>query len=223
MNKFLFSIALILQIVLSSCTENTADNTAETTNQAAVNSVSQKLADSLIIEPEENAGDLSDLFTYHNKLLVNGHVEINVLGIGTTSVGNYLILKSDKKRGSYVSITGDKQGRIVNSIATDMDADHQIEVILFIRDEKTSWGKLLIHEIDSLQNHTRITLPDLSSDLAEGYKGQDTFYVEKNKIIREFPVFPNSSSGTQTASARRHIQYVLKNNTLLSSGHQTKQ
>jgi hypothetical protein len=146
-----------------------------------------------------------------------------VLGIGRTDVGNYLILKSDKKRESYVSITGDKQGRIINSNATDLDADHHIEVIIFIRDEKTSRGNLLIHEIDSLQNHTRITLPDLSSDLSEGYRGQDTFYVQNNKIIREFPVFPKNSSDTQKASARKNIQYVLKNNALLPSGQQTIQ
>jgi hypothetical protein len=200
-----------------SCTENAADNTNDSGG-----SVSQLLADTLMIQPEEDAGSLSELFTYHNKLVISPDMDVHVLGTGGSDKGNYLILKSDKSRSNYVSITGDRQGHIITSSVTDMDADHQIEVIIFTRSEKDSRGSLIIHEIDSLNNHTRIALPELASDLSQGYEGQDTLFVASNKIIREFPVFPKAGSGTKASTGRRHIEYVLKSNSLLPSNHHTQ-
>jgi hypothetical protein len=205
---------------LISCSESTGDsrnNLVSVANDAAP--ASQRRPDTFVIQPEANPGDLSDLFTYHNKLTLNNDITFDVLGLGTQAVGNYLILKSDKSRSKYVSITGDKQGRIVHSVATDIDADHQIEVILFIKNMTDLKGKLIIHEIDSLNKHNNIMLPELTPDLAEGYQGRDTFYVQNNKIIREFPVFSKSATGSKAGTNKRHIEYVLKNNTLLPSSH----
>lgn len=200
----------VLITLLSSCTDNTGSSA---NNQESATSTRQAV-DTFVVEAEAQAGDLSDLFTYHKKLILNDAITFDVLGIGTTVTGNYLIIKSDKRTGAYASITGDKQGHIVHSYATDMDADQQIEVIIFTRNEDNQQGSLIIHEIDSLNNHTKITLPELTTDLAEGYQGQDTFFVKGNSIIRKFPVAVANSTGN---ASTKSIEYVLMNNALLPS------
>ena len=208
--KLIYTFCLLT--LLNGCTENVGD----TANNQEATTTPQTIADTFLVEPDANSGDLQELFTFHRKLQVNNDISFDVLGIGKTARGNYLILKSDKRNGTYASITGDKQGRLIHSYATDMDSDQQIEVIIFTKTGNQQRGNLIIHEIDSLNNHTEITLPDLTPDVADGYQGQDTFYVAGNKIIREFPVFPKDSAGQANAN-RRHIEYVLKNNALLPS------
>jgi hypothetical protein len=218
-NVNLFYLFLLMALLLGSCTEN-AGTTENSANNLAAVPASQKISDTFHVEPEVQSGDLSDLFTYHKKLNINNNITFDVLGIGAQTAGNYLILKNDKAKNTYTSITGDKQGRIIHSSATDMDADHQIEVILFIRNKADTKGNLIIHEIDSLNNQNRINLPELTSDLADGYSGQDTFYVQNNKIIREFPVTGKKTATQAARTDKRRIEYVLKSNALLPSSHE---
>lgn len=203
-------------LILNSCTDN-IDSSA---NNQAADTQAQTAVDTFVVEPEANSGDLADLFTFHQKLNLNANISFDVLGVGTPNGGNYLILKSDKKKNKYTSITGDKEGQIVQAYATDMDADQQIEVIIAIKSMDNRKGTLIIHEIDSLNNQTKITLPELTTEGAQGYQGQDTFYVKGNKIIREFSV-RSSSTSTGTSNSRR-IEYVLKNNAFLPSAQGEK-
>ena len=171
-----------------------------------------------VIFPETDSVSLSELFINHHKLLVNNKLTFDVLSLGAPMNGSYLILKSDQSRASYTAITGERQGYITNSSATDLDADDQIEVLIYVKRSKNDQGSVIIHEIDSLNNHTQVSLPELTTDLSDGYDGRDSFYVANGKIIREFPIFKENKA----IGKIRHIEYVLKNNTLLSSGHLDK-
>lgn len=194
--------------ILSSCTEN---NGAATVSTAADTPV-QQATDTFVVEPEAQAGDLTELFTFHRKLNVQ-NMTFHVLGLGTMASGNYLIIKSSNDGQKFTSITGDKKGRIVQAYATDMDADKQMEIIISIKSPVDQKGTLIVHEIDSLNNQNKITLPELTTDFLEGYQGQDSFFVKGNKIIREFLV----STKDEGKTGKRTIEYVLKNNTLLPS------
>jgi hypothetical protein len=138
-----------------------------------------------------------------------------VLSLGTPQKGGYLILKSDMNQQKYTAMSGEREGYINGSNAVDLDADEQIEILIYVKKGKEGNGNIIIHEIDSLNNHTKINLPDLTNDISDGYKGRDTFYVANNKIVREFPVYESN----KPIGKRRRIEYVLKNNALLPSGH----
>jgi hypothetical protein len=197
-------------LTLSSCTENSGSSVSNTPSASSP----QQAADTFVVEPEAHPGELTELFTFHRKLNLPNGLSFHVLALGQPASGSYLIIKSDDRGKRYTSITGNKKGRIVQAYATDMDADKQIEIIIAIESVEDRKGTLIIHEIDSLNNQTKITLPELTSDFSEGYQGQDTFFVKGNKIIREFPVSP--ASNDQKVSTRR-IEYVLSTNTLLPS------
>jgi hypothetical protein len=194
--------------ILTSCTENNGSATSDTSANAPI----QQATDTFVVEPEAQAGDLNELFTFHQKLNVQD-MTFHVLGLGTMASGNYLIIKSSNDGKKFTSITGDKKGRIVQAYATDMDADKQVEIIISIKSLEDHKGTLVIHEIDSLDNQSKITLPELTSNFLEGYQGQDSFFVKGNKIIREILVSTKDAGKT----GKRSIEYVLKNNTLLPS------
>jgi hypothetical protein len=135
-----------------------------------------------------------------------------VLSWGSESKGNYLVLKSDKLSNRYFSISGQREGRIINSFISDMDADMQAEVIVVTQNRTDNKGSLYAHEIDSHNKQTDITLPDLSPELQEGYAGQDTFYVDKEKLFREFRL-QNETAG------KRRVEYTFRNNTFILAGN----
>lgn len=175
-------------------------------------------ADNFIVAKGKNISELADLFHYHKQWLVNESLTFDILGWGPKTTGSYLILKSDKLANRFFSISGERTGKVINSFITDMDADMQEEVLIILRENTKGKANLVIHEIDSLNKQKIIYLPELSEDLTEGYYGTDSFYINNNKIIREFPVYEGQQSLKQPRG-KRSIEYILSNNTLVLSGN----
>ncbi|QHT71605.1 hypothetical protein GXP67_35530 [Rhodocytophaga rosea] len=201
---------LISSMLLTACDSQTTNG-----SQQEIVSSESKNTDTLAVETENSPTSLDNLFTYHKQFKVNDTLTFDVLSWGSESKGNYLILKSDKLSNEYFSISGQREGRIINAFITDMDADMQAEVIVVTQSRTDNKGSLYAHEIDGQNKQADIVLPDLSPELQKGYIGQDTFYVTKDRLIREFTLQNESS-------LKRKIEYTFGNNTFILSGNTDK-
>ncbi len=186
-----------------------------------VSNIATEQIDTLSVKPQEQPADLKDIFTYHKQFKVNDSLVFDVLGWGAAKKGSYLVLKSSIPTESYFSISGQRMGEIVNSYITDMDADMQLEVIIITEDNDRNKGNVYSHEIDSLNQQTDITLPELSLELKSGYVGNDTFFISQEKLIRQFQITSQNETG-DGGNAIRQIEYVFRNNTFILSGSNEK-
>lgn len=206
--------------VLFSCESQPAGG--ESTQKDNLSATQNQNIDTLSVETAVNPTALTDIFTYHKQFKVNDTITFDVLGWGTESKGSYLVLRSDKLSNRYFSISGQREGRIINSFVTDMDADLQIEVIIVTQENATKKGNIYSHEIDSLNKQTDIILPELTTELKRNYAGSDTFYLNQNKLIRQFQLTSGQNNSKGQNASQRQIDYVFKNNTFILSGNSEK-
>lgn len=210
----LFCIGLAAGIcMLSGCGSQTdTERSNENNKTSATDEV-----DTLSVKTQEQPVELRNIFTYHKQFKVNDSLVFDVLEWGAANKGSYLVLKSSRPTNNYFSISGQRTGKIVNAYITDMDADMQLEVTIITKDNDDNKGNVYSHEIDSLNQQSNITLPELSPELKSGYIGNDTFFISQDKLIHKFHI--NAKNKTADSNdAIRQIEYVFRNNTFILSG-----
>ncbi|MCY7363572.1 MAG: hypothetical protein LH629_16110, partial [Ignavibacteria bacterium] len=104
---------------------------------------------------------------------------------------------------------------MVNTLMTDLDKNGYEEMYILTKSTgSSSFMDLVGVASDSDKTFSEINIPDISekdiekNDKFGGYMGHDSVYISDNKLIREFPVYKNSS--TNIPSERRKIIYMLK-------------
>jgi hypothetical protein len=65
------------------------------------------------------------------------------------------------------------------------------------------------------KSSSAITVPELTEEemktgqLFEGYQGHDKVYIEKKKLVREFPIYRTGDANTNPTGGTRKVNYTL--------------
>jgi len=154
-------------------------------------------------------------FRFHKAIEVRPGLTLDIVswGRGSSSVGGYLILRSDSTQLNYRSVAGELDGKIMDAWDMDLDSDGNPELYIHAKGEgKGSYLSMYIYEYADNGSNQQLRFPELSSSLSEGYRGNDSVYIKDGKLLRQFPIYnKNDSTGTKTGEIRK-IEYVLRNN-----------
>lgn len=134
-------------------------------------------------------------FRFHKLVEVSPGQYYDVLSWGRASkdTGSFVILHSDSSGKKYTTTTGDLDGSIVDVYNTDMDADGNPEILIEAKStDTTKYANIYAYEFNDNQAR-KLDFPSLKSS-KKNYRGQDNFYIQEGKLIREFPSFADKKS-----------------------------
>jgi hypothetical protein len=166
-------------------------------------------------EKEYIPAKMMEPFRFHKAIEVRPGLTLDIVswGRGSSSVGAYLILRSDSTKLNYRSVSGELDGKIVDAWDMDLDSDGNPEIYIHARGEgKGSYLSMYIYEYSDGGSSQQIRFPELSDSLSEGYLGQDSIYVKDGKLIRQFPVYSKNDSSEINTGEFRKFEYTLRNN-----------
>jgi hypothetical protein len=152
-------------------------------------------------------------FRFHKLVEVSPGQYYDVLswGRGAVDTGAFVILHSDSSGRKYNTTTGDLDGRIVDAFNTDMDADGNPEILIQAKSTDTT-KHVNIYAFEFNNNTARkIDFPRLKSSKAN-YRGQDNFYIQEGKLIREFPSYTGTGTNAKLTGGKYKLQYSLSGN-----------
>jgi hypothetical protein len=153
-------------------------------------------------------------FRFHKLVEVSPGQDYDVLswGRGSKDTGTYMILHSDSAARKYTTITGDLYGAIVDAYNSDMDLDGNPEILIQVKGKDTiNYTNILAFEFTSGKAQ-KLDFPKLTKSQKQGYRGEDNFYIEEGKLIREFPLFTGTRKDAKPTATKRKLQYGLRNN-----------
>ncbi len=157
---------------------------------------------------------IMDPFRYHKLIEVSPGQYYDVLswGRGATDTGSFLILHSDSSGKKYTTTTGDLNGKIVDVYNADMDADGNPEILIQAKGKDTiNYTTIYAYEFND-NKAQKLDFPKLSGTQKRGYRGNDNFYIEEGKLIREFPIYTGSGVAAKPTGQQRKLEYGLSNN-----------
>lgn len=148
-------------------------------------------------------------FRYHKLVEVSPGQYYDVLSWGRASkdTGSFVILHSDSSGRKYTTTTGDLDGTIVDVYNTDMDADGNPELLIEAKStDTTKYANIYAYEFNDNQAR-KLDFPALKSS-KKNYRGQDKFYIQEGKLIREFPSFADGKA----TGGKFKLEYGLSDN-----------
>jgi hypothetical protein len=157
---------------------------------------------------------LIEPFRFHKMIEVSPGNDFDVLswGRGSTAVGSYLILHSDSASMKYVTTTGDLDGSIVDVYNADMDMDGNPEILIQAKaTDTTNYAVIYAFEFNN-DRADKLDFPKLTRSQRKGYRGNDNFYIQDGKFMREFPIYDGNGKNAKPTGQKRLLQYGLRNN-----------
>ncbi|MGV8879719.1 MAG: hypothetical protein ACOH2A_11885 [Sphingobacteriaceae bacterium] len=155
-------------------------------------------------------------FRYQKVIEVKPGLIFDILswGRGSSSIGAFMILRSDSISMKYTTTTGDLDGTIVDVINTDLDVDGNPEIIIQAKaSDSTVYAEVYAYEFNDRNDQAqKLTFPKLNSSQAKGYRGNDRFFMEEGKLMREFPLFESDDKDAKPTAEKRLLRYGLRNN-----------
>jgi hypothetical protein len=157
--------------------------------------------------------EIAGPFHYQKDIEVKPGLIFDILnwGRGADSLSAYLILRSDSIHKKFNSTSGELEGTIVDVWNMDMDSDGNPEIFIQTKGNKDDLN-LYINEFDNSGASQKLHFPDLSDATKKTYRGKDSIYVKDSKLIREFPVFKQDSTGKDIADGKKTLIYSLSSN-----------
>jgi len=155
-------------------------------------------------------------FKYHKLVEVapGQYYDIMSWGRGSIDTGSFLILHSDSSGKKYTTTTGDLNGTIVDVFNTDMDVDGNPEILIQAK-KKDTVNYTTVYAFEFSDNKAqKLDFPKLTASQRKGYRGNDNFYIEEGKLIREFPVYDGSGKEAKLTSQKRKLEYSMRDNSL---------
>jgi len=152
-------------------------------------------------------------FRFHKLIEVSPGQDYDVVswGRGSTKTGAFAILHSDSAAANFVTTTGDLKGTIVDVFNTDMDLDGNPEIIIEAKGIDTN-NYINVYAFEYTNGHaSKLDFPRLNVSQRRGYRGQDNFYVQDGRLMREFPLF---DANAKPNGQKRELQYGMSDNTL---------
>ena len=150
-------------------------------------------------------------FRFHKLIEVSPGQDYDVVswGRGSSKTGAFAILHSDSAAANFVTTTGDLKGTIVDVFNTDMDLDGNPEIIIQAKGIDTN-NYINVYAFEYTNGHAeKLEFPRLTVNQRRGYRGQDNFYVQDGKLLREFPLFDASAKPN---GQKRQLEYGLRDN-----------
>lgn len=153
-------------------------------------------------------------FRFHKAIEVSPGQTYDVVswGRGSTDAGAFAILHSDSSAIQYTTTTGDLDGTIADAFNADMDTDGNPEILIQAKTTDTmSYAKLYAFEFNN-GGANKLDFPKLTRSQRNGYRGGDNFFIRDGKLIREFPIYDRNDSLAKPTTAKRQLEYGLRNN-----------
>lgn len=163
--------------------------------------------------PASTAPAVQAPFRFHKLVEVSPGQYYDVLSWGRASAdtGAFVILHSDSSGRKYTATTGDLDGKITDVYNTDMDADGNPEILIQAKSTDTT-KHVNIYAFEFNDNKAReINFPSLKSSKAN-YRGNDNFYIQEGKLIREFPSYTGTGKDAKPTGGKFKLQYTLSGN-----------
>lgn len=157
---------------------------------------------------------LMEPFRFHKLIEVSPGNDFDVLswGRGSSAVGAFLILHSDSSAMKYVTTTGDLDGSIVDVYNADMDMDGNPEILIQAKaTDTTNYAIVYAFEFNN-GRADKLDFPKLNKSQRKGYRGNDNFYIQDGKFMREFPIYNGVGKDAKATGQKRLLQYGLRNN-----------
>jgi hypothetical protein len=125
---------------------------------------------------------------------------------------NQLTLTPSGFEGSNEVVKEEIDGSVVDAEVADLNSDGFPEVYIYTTSAGSgSYGALLAYASNSNKSMTPIYLPPLEEDkkLSQGYMGHDKFSIDKNSLLRKFPIYKKGDSNAEPTGGTRQITYEL--------------
>lgn len=153
-------------------------------------------------------------FRFHKLIEVSPGNDFDVLswGRGSKDVGSFEILHSDSSEMKYTTTTGDLEGSIIDVYNSDMDLDGNPEILIQAKAKDTSNYAIIYAFEFNNSRANKLDFPKLTSKQRKGYRGNDNFYIQDGKFMREFPVYDENGKDAKPTGQKRLLQYSLRNN-----------
>lgn len=102
-------------------------------------------------------------------------------------------------------------GSVVNAQVADLNSNSQPELYVFVQGAGSgSYGELVAYSVNNGRSLTPITLPELDTTLAQGYRGHDKFEIVEGCLVRRFPIYKPNDPNAHASGGERQICYKLK-------------
>ncbi|MDB5016956.1 MAG: hypothetical protein JWQ84_1788 [Mucilaginibacter sp.] len=153
-------------------------------------------------------------FRFHKLIEVSPGQDYDILswGRGSSTTGSFAILHSDSTAAKFTTTTGDLDGAIVDVYNTDMDLDGNPEILIQAKGkDSTNYTNIYAFEFSNGKAQ-KLDFPKLNKKQRQGYRGQDSFYIEDGKFFREFPIYDGNSKDAKTTGQKRKFEYGLRDN-----------
>jgi len=153
-------------------------------------------------------------FRFHKLIEVSPGNDFDVVswGRGSKDVGAFAILHSDSSDIKYTTTTGDLEGSIVDVYNSDMDLDGNPEILIQAKAKDTS-NYAVIYAFEFTNGRAnKLDFPKLTKTQRKGYRGDDNFYIQDGKFMRQFPIYDGDGKDAKPTGQKRLLQYGLRDN-----------
>jgi len=153
-------------------------------------------------------------FRFHKLIEVSPGNDFDIVswGRGSKDVGAFAILHSDSSDIKYTTTTGDLEGSIVDVYNSDMDLDGNPEILIQAKAKDTS-NYAIIYAFEFTNGKAdKLDFPKLTKSQRKGYRGEDNFYIQDGKFMRQFPIYDGDGKDAKPTGQKRLLQYGLRDN-----------
>jgi len=125
---------------------------------------------------------------------------------------NQLTIAPSGFSGSNEVMKNEVDGSVYGADVADINQDGFPEVYVYATSAGSgSYGSLIAYASNKNKSISAIYLPELSDDkkLSQGYMGHDQFSIDKNSLLRKFPIYKKGDSNAEPTGGTRQIVYEL--------------
>lgn len=103
-------------------------------------------------------------------------------------------------------------GGYIKSEIEDLNSDGWPEVLIYFNSYGLEMTASLIgYSVNNGKSMSRISMPEMTEDEKEGYRGQDEFAIVETSLVRRFPVYKMDGENWVQTGKTKQIQYKLRN------------
>jgi len=146
-----------------------------------------------------------------DKVLKFKDISFHVVSVNKSSL-NQLTITPSGLSGSNEMVKEEIDGSVYGAEVADMNGDGFPEVYVYITSAGSgSYGSLIAYASNRNKSMTPIYLSELTDDrkLSQGYMGHDEFSIDKNSLVRKFPIYKKEDANCCPKGGTRQIEYKL--------------
>lgn len=103
-------------------------------------------------------------------------------------------------------------GGYIKSEIEDLNSDGWPEVLVYFNTYGLEMKAFLIgYSVNNGKSMSRISMPELTEEQKEGFRGMDEFAIVETSLIRRFPTYQLDGENWAPTGKTRQIQYKLRN------------